>query len=111
MASRLLRSVATIQTIRPVLRVATRPAAVQFAWQKPVFTTVTRSYAKKSKDSKKKANKDDSKIAAADEEEEDVVRQFNESQIVERYEHSISSLKEHLANMRVGRANPCKLIQ
>lgn len=114
MASRLLRSVSTLQSVRLILRIAaTRPAAVSVAWQQPVFTTVTtRSYAKKSKDSnkkdsKKKSNKDDSKHVV-EEEAEEFVRQFNEKEISERYAHSISSLKEHLANMRMGRANPCK---
>lgn len=110
MSFRLLRSSVAIQALKPTLRVAVRPAAVQLAWQKPVLTTAVRSYAKKSKDSKKKSNKEDSKHAV-EEEAEEFVRQFNEKEFQGRYENSITSLKEHLANMRMGRANPCKSLE
>lgn len=106
MSSRLLRSVVSVQHLRPTLRIAARTAAVQVAWQKPVFTTAIRCYAKKAKDSKKKSNVESK--AVREEEEDDFVRQFNEKDIQGRYESSINSLKEHFSSLRIGRANPCK---
>lgn len=109
MSFRLLRTPAVaLQAYKPTFRAVVRPiAATQIAWQKPVTFTAVRTYAKKSKDSKKKSNKDDSKHVVESEAEE-FVRQFNEKEILGRYENSITSLKEHLSNMRMGRANPCK---
>lgn len=109
MSFRLLRTPAVaVQAFRPAFRITVRPATtIQLAWQKPVTFTAVRTYAKKSKDSKKKSNKDESK-ADIESEVEEFVRQFNEKDILGRYENSISSLKEHLSNMRMGRANPCK---
>lgn len=110
MSTRLLKTFAsTAQAVRPIRFIAAattvRPtaAAFAFAFQQPS----SRFYAKKSKDNKKKNV--ESKAAAVSDESEAAERQFNEKQIQERYEHSISQLKEHLANMRMGRANPCKL--
>lgn len=107
MSSRLIRSLISTQGLRPALRIAARPAAVQVAWKQPVFTTAVRFYAKKSKDSKKKSNVE-SKVVREEVEEVEFDRQFDEKDIQERYENSISSLKEHLVNLRIGRANPCK---
>lgn len=106
MASRLFKSIISAQILRPALRLSARPMAVQVACQKPILTMATRCYAKKSKDSKKKSNADSKAIP--EDETEDFVRQFNEKQIQERYDNSIDSLKEHLASLRMGRANPCK---
>lgn len=106
MASRVFKSAISAQTLRPALSVAARPMVLQTAWQKPVFVMTTRCYAKKAKDSKKKSN-NESKVIPEDDAEE-FVRQFNEKQIQERYSNSIDSLKEHLASLRMGRANPCK---
>ncbi|CAO3615662.1 unnamed protein product [Mucor hiemalis] len=110
MSFRLLRTPAVaVQAFRPAFRITVRPATtIQLAWQKPVTFTAVRTYAKKSKDSKKKSNKDESK-ADVESEVEEFVRQFNEKDILGRYENSISSLKEHLSNMRMGRANPSLL--
>lgn len=91
-------------TTRLAIIAPVRPVAVRTAWQRPTLVTASRFYAKKSKDNKKK---NESKAAAVEEEEE-FVRQFNEKQFQERFENSITQLKEHLANMRIGRANPCK---
>ncbi|KAI9364782.1 ribosome recycling factor domain-containing protein [Pilaira anomala] len=101
MSSRLIRSLVSTQGLRPALRIAARPAAVQVAWKQPVFTTA-------SKDNKKKSNAE-SKAVREEVEEVEFERQFNEKDIQERYENSISSLKEHLANLRIGRANPSLL--
>jgi uncharacterized protein YkwD len=114
MSSRLLKTlVSKTQTVGAaryiVAATSVRPtaAAVTFAFQQP---SLSRFYAKKSKDSKKKNVESKGSAAAFSDETEDFERQFNEKQIQERYEHSISQLKEHLANMRMGRANPCKLL-
>lgn len=106
MASRVFKSIISAQTLRPAMRIASRPMSAQIAWQKPVFTMSTRCYAKKAKDSKKKSNSESKAIPEDDVEE--FVRQFNEKQTQERYDNSIDSLKEHLASLRMGRANPCK---
>ena len=107
MSLRLLRKFSAIQAPRPTLCVTTRPSNLQTAWKAPLFLNTTRTYAKKSKDTKKKSNKDDSKVIAREDEEE-FVPQFDEKDIQARYDNSLTSLKEHLANMRMGRANPCE---
>ncbi|KAG2198058.1 hypothetical protein INT47_011893 [Mucor saturninus] len=106
MASRVFKSLISAQTLRPIQCVAARPMTLQ-AWQKPVFVMTTRCYAKKSKDSRKKSNVESKAIPEDDAEE--FVRQFNEKQIQERYDNSIDSLKDHLASLRMGRANPSLL--
>jgi DNA-binding transcriptional regulator GbsR (MarR family) len=110
MSSRLLKTLVSAQAVKPtrfiIATTTVRPtaAAATFAFQQPL----SRFYAKKTKDNKKKNVQ--SKAAVVSDEAEEFERQFNEKQIQERYEHSISQLKEHLANMRMGRANPCKML-
>lgn len=102
--SRFLKPFVSTQFVKTTLIAPVRPAIIQSAWQKPVLVTTSRFYAKKSKENKKK---NEPKAAPADEDE--FVRQFNEKQFQDRFENSITQLKEHLANMRIGRANPCNV--
>jgi ribosome recycling factor len=62
-----------------------------------------RTYAKKSKDNKK------SKAEQQDVGAEVKEPLFNQGQFEARFEQCVQSLKEHLSNIRVGRANPCKI--
>ncbi|KAI8327676.1 ribosome recycling factor domain-containing protein [Choanephora cucurbitarum] len=112
MASRILRSVVTAHSLRSTLTLTSKPRALAIAstvaWRQPVISTSVRFYAKKSKDNKKKNGSAESKAnSAPDSEEPDL--QFSEKQIEDRFEQSISQLKEHLSSMRIGRANPSLL--
>ncbi|RCH99977.1 hypothetical protein CU098_011539 [Rhizopus stolonifer] len=102
MASRFFKSIVSVQS-RTIVSVAFRPSFVgALSSQKPVLVN-SRSYAKKAKDNKKK------NVEATNAKQEEFERQFDEKQIQERFEHSISQLKEHLSSMRIGRANPSLL--
>ncbi|KAI8377368.1 ribosome recycling factor-domain-containing protein [Blakeslea trispora] len=111
MASRILKSIALAQGLRPTVSLAARhrvPAiATTLAWRQPVALTSVRFYAKKSKDSKKKGSHSETKATNVDEEEPET--QFSEKEIEGRFEQSISQLKEHLSSMRIGRASPSLL--
>ncbi|KAI8890565.1 ribosome recycling factor [Backusella circina FSU 941] len=69
--------------------------------------TFVRTYAKKGGKDKKKGNAP--AVYAAAEEEVEFERQFDEQLIQQRFDQSVTSLKEHLAAMRIGRANPSLL--
>ncbi|KAI8972749.1 ribosome recycling factor domain-containing protein [Pilobolus umbonatus] len=101
-ATRFLKSFTALRVVRSVGIVASRPAIT--TWQKPVFVTPVRYYAKKSKDNKKKGHAE-----AAEVDPTEYVRQFDEKQLTERFDHSLNAMKEHLANMNIGRANPALL--
>jgi hypothetical protein len=105
-APRILKSLSSQTALRA--SAIARPRVMITDIQKPMTMTLVRHYAKKGGKDKKKNNT--ASAAAAVEEEVEFERQFDEQQIQQRFEQSITSLKEHLAAMRIGRANPCKFL-
>ncbi|KAI9269885.1 ribosome recycling factor domain-containing protein [Sporodiniella umbellata] len=106
MAFRLLTNT-TLRAIRPLsVPVSFRATVARPAVNLSVLHSV-RTYAKK------KDNKKDSKKATSrqNDSEDEVAKEplFDEDQFEKRYEQCITSLKEHLSNIRVGRANPSLL--
>lgn len=94
--SRALRS-APRTTLLSTTIIAPRPVVTV-----PILQNV-RAYAKKSKDNKKsKAEQQDVGVEVKE-------PLFNQGQFEARFEQCVQSLKEHLSNIRVGRANPCKI--
>lgn len=93
--SRALRS-APRTTLLSTAIIAPRPVVTV-----PILQNV-RTYAKKSKDNKKSKAEQD--VGAEVKEP-----LFNQDQFEARFDQCVQSLKEHLSNIRVGRANPCKI--
>ncbi|CAO3684670.1 unnamed protein product [Rhizopus stolonifer] len=105
MSFRVLTNVA-LRAARPVILPVALKTVARPAISFPVLQSV-RTYAKK------KDNKKDSKKAQSHqhEQEKETVKEslFDEDQFQSRYEQCIQLLKEHLSNIRVGRAAPSLL--
>ncbi|KAG0170491.1 hypothetical protein DFQ30_002404 [Apophysomyces sp. BC1015] len=107
LAPRLLRGLRTCAVRIPATAMntqlaRTRPFAVHSVAVAIELKTVgVRWYAKKTNKKKGAATEENDTVAEA--------KQFDSKQLDERMVNSINTLKEHLASMRVGRANPALL--
>ncbi|KAI7904345.1 ribosome recycling factor domain-containing protein [Cokeromyces recurvatus] len=103
MSLRLLRSVAMLQgVLKPAAVIAPRMTPAKAVWQRPVLTTAARFYAKNNK-------KKHQFVESQTKKEQSQVLQFDEENFQARFDQSINQLKEHLANIRIGRATPSLL--
>ncbi|KAI9483986.1 MAG: ribosome recycling factor domain-containing protein [Benjaminiella poitrasii] len=103
MSSRLLKlAVINQRFLKPAVTVTSRVSPIKTAWQRPVLITTTRFYAKSNK-------KKNTSVESQIEKDEEFFFQFDEDKFQERFDQSISQLKEHLSTMRIGRATPSLL--